>query len=537
MKRIISIMLAASMVFSIVGCNKTNEGTSDSSKTTKATTTTNSTDDKEESNELKPLEISIGHWEAGTLTKGGKDDAILQLLQDKFNVKFKGKSVSWSDYKEKYKLWAASDELPDIFATNEVTTQTYDTWVKQGIIRSLPTDMSAYPKINSLFDLVDVKPLEQDGQFYFIPRRTYTESEMWVMDKNLIIRKDWLQKLGIDMPQSYEELETALKQIVKSDLDGNGVDDTIGVTHKAIWAMGPFFMDVSPALIAKSWVEEDGQWIPPYMSDDVLPGIQRLRNLYQDGLLDRDFAIMKTNDGIEKFCQGNSAVLATQAVTSHLSNIKKSWDKYQQDLAFEDAVAILPLWANEEGVKYAYNSPIYWSETYINANVDDEKMERILMMYEYLLSDEFKEYKSYGFEGVDYKKEGDKYVSLLDGQQLGDKYTSLKTLAPLVAWGQEADLEKSQVSYEKYGEAVTNLSVDFYENAKKDMTPYPVNFDIRLMTTPAKSKIASIKFWNDVTKVIISDKNVEEEWAKVLEGYKAQGVEQAIKEVNERVNK
>lgn len=542
MRRVLCSILIITLVISIIGCaNNKKEATETGKDKAKNVQGSKETEQKQPSKadkKLKPMTISIGHWESSFLTKGGDSDTVLKLIEDKFNVKFEGKSVSWSDFAEKYKLWAASDELPDIFATNEINSESYETWINQGIIKPLPDDMSKYPKIASIFELPDVKPLKKDGKFYMIPRKTYTSYDMWVMDKNAIIRKDWLKKLNLEMPKTFEELKVVVKKMVNADLDGNNTKDTIGITHKALFALETFFMDCAPAVVARSWVKEDGKWIPPYMSEDVLKGIKKLRDLYTEGLLDKDFAILKTNDGIEKFCQGNTAVLATQAVSGHLKAIKKSWEKYNNGIAFEDAVGIIPIFPHEDGKKYAYNSPIYWSETYFNGNMSDEKMERILSFLEYTATDEFREIKLYGIEGVDYKKSGDKYEILLgEDEQLDERYPSLKVFTPFLAWGQEQDLTRDQVSYKRHGKIITDMSIDYYEKAKKEMTSYPINFDIRLMVTPAKTKLKSIKYLQDVTKVVLKDGPVEEEWNKIIDGYKALGVEQAIKEVNEKYKK
>ena len=44
----------------------------------------------------------------------------------------------------------------------------------------------------------------------------------------------------------------------------------------------------------------------------------------------------------------------------------------------------------------------------INADVDDKKLDRILRIYDWLLSPEAKDLYDYGIEGKDYTKEGDK---------------------------------------------------------------------------------------------------------------------------------
>lgn len=542
MKRIISLIMMLMLVLSMVGCgSKEKASEKETSKDTEVSDSNKKQpDNKQNAKELKPLTISIGHWDAGEMLSGGENDPILKLLEKKFNVTFEARSVSWSDYSEKYKLWAASGELPDLFATDVINSQTYETWVNQGIIRELPKDISAYPNIEKIMQMPDVKPLEREGVFYMIPRLTYPQNDMWALDRGLIIRKDWLEKLGLGVPKSYEELKSTLKTIVNSDLDGNGVKDTIGLTQRTNSHLAAFFLGSVPQVTNGGWLKEDGQWVPAYISKNMITGIKQLRDLYKEGLLDNDFAIMKTDDGTEKFAQGNVAMLAHQVLPTHLYNIRSKWDKYNNGIDFEDAIAIVPFFAHEDGNTYSFATTTYWSESYFSGDISDEKMERILMLYDYLASEEFSEVKTYGIEDVDFKKDSDQYTILLekgdDGryENLTEKYPSLKVFDTLVAWGQEKMLIKNQVNYTKYGQQLVDMSADFYEFSRKNMVPTPTNFDVFLMVTPTKTKLSAIRYFDDVTKVIISDEDPETEWKKIIEGYDAQGVPQAIKEVNEK---
>lgn len=49
----------------------------------------------------------------------------------------------------------------------------------------------------------------------------------------LWLRKDWLDNLGLEVPKTMEDLEKVLTAFVEEDPDGNGVDDTTGLTVDA----------------------------------------------------------------------------------------------------------------------------------------------------------------------------------------------------------------------------------------------------------------------------------------------------------------
>ncbi|MBT3273080.1 MAG: extracellular solute-binding protein, partial [Spirochaetales bacterium] len=55
------------------------------------------------------------------------------------------------------------------------------------------------------------------------------------------IRKDWLDNLGLDMPETMDEFYTVIKAFTEDDPDGNGKDDTIGMTSAGVWMMADLF--------------------------------------------------------------------------------------------------------------------------------------------------------------------------------------------------------------------------------------------------------------------------------------------------------
>lgn len=543
LKLMLSVMLVLSLVTGLVGCQGSGDVEKDTasstevketdSKETESTTETKETEEEEEAEELEHMEISIGHWNADFINDAGDDDTVLKLLEDKFNVTFEGKGVSWSDYKQKFNLWAAADELPDIFAVDEINSNTYTSWIDQGIIKALPSDMSSYPNLKAIIDKPDVAPLNVDGTYYMIPRITHDNAKNWLTDRSLIIRKDWLEALGMDAPKNYEDFKTVVDAMMKADFDGNGVDDTVGITNFALYQLEALFMDLVPTAATGSWVQKDGQWQPAYYSEEMTSIIDRVRELYDTGLLDQDFVIMNSGDGAIKFAQGNVAVLSQKSSPGALKNLKVEWEKYENGVAFEDAVTIVPLWEHADGNTYGFTSTSYWSESYFNGNLTDEKMDRILQIYDYLLSDEFKEIKQYGFEGVDFTKSGDTYTTLIpEGESLKGRYGSLEVFAMIVIWEDGFQLERGTLNDNTYGKDVMSIAMDHFDVASDVMTTTPINFGIQLMKTPAKSNLG-INYMDDVVRIAVSDMDSTEGWAEVLEGYRAQGIETAIQEVTD----
>lgn len=492
----------------------------------------------------KKLDISVSFFNIGLAFPNRDADEYLKKLESKFNVRFVDKVISYSDYKEKYQLWSASGELPDVFSHDIINTETYYSWIKQGIIRALPSDLSKYPNVEKVLNLDDTKSLRVDGKVYMIPRLTYRDYDTWAMERALIVRKDWMEKLNLKDPTTFEEYKAMLRAFAKNDPDGNGKDDTVGVTFRSATMIPAIAAGTFPNLLNASWVKEDGKYVPYFASPRMKDVAKQMRELFVEGAIDPDFAIMKTNDGIEKFGQGKVGAISMQATPNGLGKLNAAWKKYNKDVNFEDVVKVLPpSWKSDDGNWYRYTAVTFWSESYFSSKVDDEKMDRILQIYDYLLSDEFKIDKQYGIEGKDYRKEGDKYVITREKNDqgeyktIGSLYPSFNLFGALAAWGQELEFVENEVNDIAYGAKLAKMSRDGLKERVATHKPVPTNFKVELLYTPAKAKLSAVNPTEDLIRVMLGKEDPVAMWDSIVKGYENKGLSQAIQEVNDEVRK
>lgn len=492
----------------------------------------------------KKLDISVSFYNIGKAFPNRAEDEYLKKLEKQFNVNFVDKVISYSDYKEKYQLWSASGELPDVFSHDIINSDTYYSWIKQGIIRPLPDDLSKYPNVQRVLSLDDIKGLKVDGKFYMIPRQTYQDYDTWAVERALIVRKDWLEKLKLKTPVTYEDYLNMLKAFALNDPDGNGKKDTVGVTFRSSTMLLPLATGTFPNVNNASWVKENGKYIPYFASDKMKEVVKQMRQLFTEGAIDPDFAIMKTNDGIEKFGQGKVGAISMQATPNGLQKLDAAWEKYNKDVPFEDVVTILPVsWAAADGTEYRHTNVTFWSESYFSSKVDDEKMDRILRLYDFLLSKEHEIETQYGIEGKDYKKEGDKLIITREKddkgeyKSLGSMYPSYNLFGALAAWNQQLEFVENEVNNIQFNAKLAKMSRDTLKQRIAKAKPVPTNFQVELLYTPAKAKLSAINPVEDITKLILAKDDPAAMWESTMKSYENKGLQQAIKEVNEAVQK
>ncbi|MFD0961742.1 extracellular solute-binding protein [Paenibacillus chungangensis] len=514
--------------------NSNEKGPAESSKPE----ATNSGTAGEDNPYKEPMEISIAFWDIeGELAKVEKDPIVQEIL-NKFNITIKPVNTTWDDYGQKIQMWAASGQLPDVFAIDAMGTQYQRKWIDQGVVAPLP-DLAKYPNLAEYFKAPDIEGLAVDGKHYTIPRRMFPSVDWSALDRVVMYRWDLAQAAGITKePDTWEEFKAMLDAIVKADPEGKNITGVTAAQVKMIG--GLFWLYGNPVATSDGsgadfkWIKEDGQFIPAVFSQHALPAVQNMKDMYDKKLIDPDIALTSPDIAYDKFASGKAAAMLGGGgfINMDQNVYAKRWaNSYPEKDVLESIKVLKPL-KGPDGQRHHAIFKTYWSESYFSGKIDSKKLDRILALYDYVLSPEGKALITYGKEGVDYKVEGDQKV-MLDKTPHAQKYPATAFLKNLVAY-ETADaynMSNPQISHEGIRQEAVNY-IDWILNNTK--VP---DYDIRLtyMSTPTKDKF-TIFDHDDLLNVMLSKESAEQAWQKVVDGYKAKGLDKMIEEVNMKAN-
>jgi len=536
-KKFFALFLCVALLVSMLGaCSKTNKSTEEPTTDTNATAAPTDAAVTQAPAQLEPMEISVAVWgiQDAFDNANAANDTIFNDLCKKFNVTIKPVGVTWNDWQEKNKVWAASGSLPDVFADCQAGSDLLNTWAQQGIIKALPDDLSAYPNLQKLFSLNSVKPLAIDGKFYMVPRGgdlTMATNEASGMSRAVMYRKDWAAAAGYtEAPTTYDGLIEMTKAMMAQH------PNAVGIATNNPAFLETLSLDIYPELATwGAWVFENNQWIPSFASERTVAFMDRLQKLYKDGILDPDFITEKDGDALGKFVSGNACVMLGG---NFEAQAQVFMDSNKDVTKLEDAFGFIAPFAAADGNSYQFTNTPYWSETYISAQVDDVKQQRILMMLDYMYSHEFAGLMNNGIEGVDWQKGDTGNVSLLDANTtLTDKYPITQSFGWLASWytgfAQSSDMVVSSnpaiATYRKiYNETYA------YENANCKLAP--VNFDVTLMNNKEKSNIASLStdFETTFKNFTISSDDAKTAWDAMIKDFNTKGLQEAITSVTKQ---
>lgn len=194
---------------------------------------------------------------------------------------------------DKLSLLFASDDLPDMIFTNWDTMGGIYKYACDGQIIALddymaknsPNLVSLMKKDESIYhNLTDA-----DGKVYHFPFIRSTDNLR--VFEGYQIRKDWLEKLGLKLPTTIDEMHDVLKAFKEQDPNGNGKADEI-----------PFISDVKTSGInqAMNWwgidafYQENGKVKCGWLQPEYKEYIETLSKWYAEGLIDLDYLTCDT---------------------------------------------------------------------------------------------------------------------------------------------------------------------------------------------------------------------------------------------------
>lgn len=474
-----------------------------------------------------PVELSVYSYFFDKVTGS---EPILSEIQKKLNIKIKFISVPYSDWAQKMNVLFASGDIPDIIMNSGYGTKDiYLQWIKEGMLLPLSDYENDYPNLKRQLAKFESLRIAQGGKSYGLPIGDATSDISLMNDHALYVRKDWLEKVGLPLPKTIDDFYAVAKAFSDSDPDGNGNRDTYGFsTGNQNWWSYPIYNAFGAS--ADRWSYTDGQWQPEVISDQMKDGVAFLKKMYQEGILEPDFAINTDDQLREKFIAGKIGMMFSTG-----GGYNELYDKFASAYPDKDPGSLFTFesvgLAGKDGTIRIDSQGGWWGATSINAKLSDEKKKKALELLDYLLSDEGLQLTRYGVEGTHYKKEGDQFVTLLPKDEKTGNYKDLYEvdqsgqLKYLVTW--DYSFKPDHTPHREENLAMAKQNAD---HLREDKLAY-LNID------PAKLDPAIIVQLGDLSsrelmKLIMQSKNLDAEWADFVSRWKSAGGDSYIKETN-----
>ena len=213
--------------------------------------------------------ISISHIGGGSVEASEKSQRMMLLRANFPDIEFENRWVSYAGYLDKIPVQIASGDLADLQfcnAFNDIPLMMEN----QIIIETGPLLEEYGQNILAVTPEPAWASTIYDGKQYAVTHNVYDLNNMCSH-----FRADWLEKLGLGLPETIDEYGEVLRAFSNGDPDGNGQDDTYGrLLYNSVRFDDDFFHAFGVAVghhLNGFWRERDGKleldWVQPGMKD------------------------------------------------------------------------------------------------------------------------------------------------------------------------------------------------------------------------------------------------------------------------------
>lgn len=332
-----------------------------------------------------------------------QNDFVKQTIEQKFNVKLNVEyMVLGDDYNKKINAYLTSNDPPDMW--RDANSDGGQKYALDGLLADISTFVTPQAMPNYFKYWVDEKTLKNyqvHNQFVRAPIPYSKE-----IYRAWYIRKDWLDKLNLQVPKTYDEYVNVLRAFTNNDPDGNGKKDTYGFSMSAggdgIGLDWPEYR--KNGLIFASFLE-NGQ-LKDMQTDPRVEGVLNdIAKVIGEGVIDPDWFLNKSTQHVDKAAQGRvGVVLGTTKDFALDSNPQSLQSKTKAILPNANWVPFTPFGDAPLQSGIAPGSPFLIHKNVAEKN--PEKVKRIAQILDWLSSEEGFLLTHYGQEGKHYTRDG-----------------------------------------------------------------------------------------------------------------------------------
>ncbi len=409
----------------------------------------------------------------------------------------------------------ASGKLPEIVTIIDIKASSVLNSLRSGMFWEVGRYLEEYPNLRDMNDTI-LNNISVEGKIYGIYR------ERPLSRQGVVIRKDWLDQLGLPMPETVEELYEVAKAFTYNDPDQNGKQDTIGFADRNDLTYGVFKTMASYMGTPNEWGVSNGELIPDFETEEYMNTMKYMKRLYEEGLMNRDFTVTSKDQQKEMFITGKAGIyignmvdaidMSSNAVKINPNAVVNITNRIKGPDGKEHVWAV-----GGHGGMFAFPKASVKTE---------EKLKKVLSFMNRMAEDDIATLVEIGIEGVHYRKLADGSYEKIDE----NKGLLIRDVKPYNAL--------KSIDSSNYTNESNPLRVKFdqlTEDNEKFLVSNPTEALFSPMFTERGSELR--KIIDDATfKFIIGELN-EDGFKQEIMKWRKNGGDQMIKEFNEEFDR
>ncbi len=344
----------------------------------------------------------ITYWAGISLGDGSSDaDSIpfVKYLKENtgIDVDFTIPSNDGGQKQEQFNILVASNEYPDIMewnwssfkggaqgAIDQGVILSLNEYMEEGKLPNFTKYLEEHPEIDKLIKT-------DEGNYYTIP--FIRENDKSRVFNGPILRKDWLDDLGLEVPETIDEWENVLTQF--KEKKGAAAPLTL---LSNFWDVGAFMgaYGVKNGFI----VDDNGKVSYGPMQDGYKQFLMKMNDWYKKGLLDNGFAQIDSNMLNSQMTSGKSGA----AISAAGGGIGKWLGAMADDPSYDLVGAKFPVLNKGDRPKFGTKASAFDGQgASITTSCPEERIDAALKLIDYAYSEEGRFLYNFGKEGIDYE--------------------------------------------------------------------------------------------------------------------------------------
>ncbi|MEF3303480.1 extracellular solute-binding protein [Paenibacillus sp. GYB003] len=249
----------------------------------------------------KPAEkvkIEIMTDSGGSKLPEGENNRVKIKLDEKLNTDIQ-MTLLGGDGGNQLNLRMASADYPDLIAVSRLQMQEY---VKKGLLLDLTPYMGKLEQARTFIGEDSLRKGTVDGKIYALAKKPS------ISFYNLWIRKDWLDKLGLQIPATLDELLAVAKAFTEKDPDGNGKADTYGITGQKLSTFDPILSAYGVG-VPDSFYLKNGKVMNSLVDPGMKEALAFIKGMIDAGVVDPDILANTGTQHEKKAFQGKAGMI------------------------------------------------------------------------------------------------------------------------------------------------------------------------------------------------------------------------------------
>ncbi|MGG1517957.1 extracellular solute-binding protein [Paenibacillus oryzisoli] len=240
------------------------------------------------------------------------DNPIIKRIEEYTNTKINTTWVPASAYNDKVNVSIASSDLPQVLMIADTKSSSIINAERSGMFWEIGPYLKEFPNLSKYNTNEQVlNNISVDGKVYGLYRARALARQ------GIAFRQDWLDQVGLQQPKTIDELYQVIRAFALNDPDRNGKNDTFGLVEAedsgGASSMGlTGFQNIAAYFGAPNqWEIQDGKAVPMFLTKENMEAMKFYKKLYDEKLINLDFAATKVSKQQEQFYQGKAGMLFT----------------------------------------------------------------------------------------------------------------------------------------------------------------------------------------------------------------------------------